>query len=158
MTCLFYISCEKTGIQVTDKNSEQIRITTREVEDCEECPLEYCCCAVELAGLSTQASLYFCGAYDEDVPTVPCSQSPSSPCSSISGGRKTVTLNSLATRELFCVPVGGSFSIYNNGSNSVTLRFTCQAGVIEPDFETITIGSGNYAYFFADGDCILTQC
>lgn len=144
MICLFYISCEKTGIQITDKNSEEIRITTREVEDCEECPLEYCCCAVELAGLSTSASLYFCGAYDEDVPTVPCSQSPSSPCSSISGGRKTVNL--LATgpsRELFCVPAGGSFSIYNYGGSSVTLRFSVRQEllslILKPSLSAVAI-------------------
>ncbi len=129
------------------------------IEDCEECPVGYCCCGIELAGTATSAQLIFCGAYSPDTPTTPCgTSSPPSPCAAISGSQKTINLSSSGHgRELFCVPAGGSFSITNIGI-ATTIRFTCQVEETEADFEEISLGVDETVFFDSNGSCFLEEC
>jgi hypothetical protein len=160
MTCIFYISCEKTGYQINNSRIlDEQRIVPRDINDCDECPVDYCCCGIELAGNSTVANLILCGVYDVDTPTTPCgTSSPPSPCLSISGSIKTIDLNSSDPKDMFCLPTGGSFSITNTDTEPVTIRFTCHADLTIADFVTITIGGTDTVYFDSNGTCFLTEC
>ena len=157
MMCMFYTSCEKAGIQDSIKGNAKIEY--RAIDDCEECPAENCCCTIELEN-GTQADLILCGVWNNTSPSNPCSTSnPPSPCSAISGITSLIALNSITNpREHFCLPIGGSFRIFNNTGMEVKLILTCQADMTEPDYETITMGIDDVLYFDGDGNCLLEPC
>ncbi len=160
MTCFFYNSCEKTGYQTDDSRIlNEKRIMPRDIDDCDECPVNYCCCAIELAEGQLETTLIFCGVYDVDPTPTSCgTASPPSPCASISGSIKTIVLNSNDPKELFCVPFGGSFSIYNASGGDRDIWFTCQPELTFPDSEELTILDEETLFFDTDGSCFLTGC
>lgn len=146
-----WMSCEKADIQKSSK--DDTLITTR-TDDCENCPIDDCCCAVELNG-SSSADLLLCGT-DNYIGL--CSVSPPSPCSAISNGGVHLSLNSSTTYGVFCMVKGNSFSVYNNGGGSASLKVSCQHDQAHPQTVTFSIGAGNYAYFLNNSSCELSQC
>jgi hypothetical protein len=76
----FCIGCEKATVQAENQyktpQGEWINITPRTVDRCEDCPVEYCCCAIEIWALTDEADIdvcgfsngtYLCGTFDPPV-------------------------------------------------------------------------------------------
>lgn len=82
---------------------------------------------------------------------------PDSPCGTISGTSSVITLP-VSSSQLFCVPVGGSFSINNLIiGNQAKLRVRCNVNEVNPppgyQFNMDTI-----PYYFYTGDCGTEPC
>jgi hypothetical protein len=148
----FWMSCEKADLQKASKDDKSI---TERTDDCENCPIDDCCCAVELNG-SSAADLIFCGTHSGiGLCNFP---NPPGPCSAFSNGGTHFSLNSSTPYGVFCMVKGNSFSIYNNAVGSVSVKVSCQHDQTHPQTLTVTIPGGTYYYFLNNSDCELTQC
>ena len=159
VTSLFiFTSCEENGDQTIKAQPDSTKeITTRTIEDCEDCPDVHCCCAVEYLD-DGPASLLFCGVYTAMIGPTCGPFSPPSPCGTVSGTSSTLSLGGMnPTRGLFCVGTGGSFRLQNIG-DPVYIRITCQYNDITPDWEYIELGVSDVLYFDSDGGCFLVEC
>ncbi len=159
MTCLFYISCEKTGIQTTETEiSDEQKISTRTVEDCEDCPVDYCCCSIELWSGTEVANLQTCGFSNG---TYECGTfDPPGNCSDFHGFGDDFILEESPgnPRVIVCKEENGFFRIYNNTNAQIVIRMTCQADVTVPVFVLITIPAFSFVYYSTDGSCLLSEC
>lgn len=153
-----FVSCEQSELQTTPKADTTIPITTRSaIEECEDCPIGYCCGAIELLQ-SGMYTIQFCGVYT-GMSGTPCGPfSAGSPCSTISGSSSSIMLDGMGDRMLFCVPTDGSFRIYYSGTGTVDVRITTDYDVVNPDWEYVELDSSTPAYFYADENCSLTEC
>ena len=159
VTSLFiFTSCEENGDQTIKAQPDSTKeITTRTIEDCEDCPDVHCCCAVEYLD-DGPASLLFSGVYTGMIGSTCGPFSPPSPCGTVSGTSSTLSLGGMnPTRGLFCVGTGGSFRLQNIG-DPVYIRITCQYNDITPDWEYIELGVSDVLYFDSDGGCFLVEC
>lgn len=149
--------CEKSADQNQIRYLDTVnQILPREpLDECSDCPLDCCCCGIEfVSGLLGTIQLcglcegdYLCGTY-----------SPGSPCSLISGQGKDIVFTSSHRREVFCVEPGASFRIYNPGSSSIVIQFTCEYDVTPPPFQTITLQAHEERFFYNDGSCVSEGC
>lgn len=160
MASLFlFVSCEQSELQTTTKPDTTLPVTTRSaIEDCEDCPIDYCCCEIELMFPNAFSQVIFCGAY-LGTPGTSCGPyNPGSPCSTISGLSSSQSFSMSGDRHLFCAPIGGSFCIQNVSGFDIRIRFTCQYDETNPDEEIILIPDTQTACFNNDGDCELSSC
>lgn len=159
MTSFFlFVSCEQSELQTTEKADTTLPVIPRTpVEDCEDCPVDNCCCVVELIS-GSEANLLFCGVYSGMAGSTCGSFSPPSPCATVSGISSTINLYSTSpTRSLFCLSAGGSFRLENIGA-SVLIRITCQYDDITPDWENIELDEDEVLYFDSNAGCFLVGC
>ena len=146
--------CDKSD-QSTSIQDQQL--DSRTVSSCDDCPIDDCCCAIELQfPLTGSANLRLCGTSNRFGLCSP--PSPPSPCSSISGGADGIMLTPANIRGLFCMNQGNSFSIYNNGMFPAVIKVSCLYDQTDAKFAFITIDPGEYAYFFNDNGCEHTLC
>lgn len=145
--------CDKSD-QSTSIQDQQLE--SRTVASCDNCPIDDCCCAIELQSSGGFADLRLCGTSNGFGLCSP--PTPPSPCSSISGGADAMTLNSTNIRDLFCMNQGNSFSIYNNGMFDAVIKVSCLYDQTDAQFTFITIEPDEYAYFFNDNGCEHTVC
>lgn len=135
----------------------QQEILNRSADDCIPCPAEHCCCAIEYLDFN-EVTFHFCGVYNPVIGS-PCGTfNPGSPCNSISGTTKVITIGPFNTREIFCVPVGESFRIYNYSGGKIKFRLTCQFELIDPDSGIYELDNGESLYFASNGECYLVGC
>ena len=156
MTSMFIITaCEKAEIQ----KSNNVIIQQR-AESCDYCPVEDCCCYVELTGGATSADLAFCGTTNPDISTSTCGPIDlASPCDDISGFYWTEALSSLGNpNEYFCVAKGTSFMLGAGPLTGTNIRFHCQVGQTNPQFITLNLSAGEKHYYTVDDDCELSEC
>ena len=153
MTCLFYISCEKTGLQTTSNNDNK-PIQTR--GDCDECPgVDECCCAVWLDDDYNAADLRFCGTSDG-----------ASACSGVSycgtafsGGGQQLNLSDPNERKkTFCMNQGSPFYVVNYSSSPTGIIISCQDGFANPDTVHRKIQGLDTFYFETNALCELAPC
>ncbi len=148
------VSCDKAEVQKPIVNNQPI-VPRGPALSCEDCPVEDCCCAVELID-GGPVSFELCGTSSPNVLTTPCSDTWGS-CS-ISGFILPYTLTSLFDLEIFCMPINSAFRIKStSGSSAGTVRISCQYGQAATISEDISFpGQG---FFFIDGDCVIsTHC
>lgn len=158
MTVLVFSSCDQSEHQVKAQLDTTQQITNRTIEECDDCPIDYCCCGMELISDNVSAQVLFCGAYFAMTGT-PCGPiSPGGSCSTISGTSGTLTFPMIGSKHLFCVPSGGSFMIQNVSGFTIRIRFTCQYNETNPDEATITLTNNQIVYYQADGDCFISPC
>jgi hypothetical protein len=151
---LLLISCEKSPDQFSIKfvpGNEQI--SNRTTESCEDCPNGCCCCNITLVNPISTVSLSLCGVCEGDY--LCGTFSPPSPCSSVSGQGEDIQFTQFILRRVFCVPEGGSFRIFNNENFPVTISFTCQHDILDPDTHNITIPMHSSVFFVSDGECFV---
>ncbi len=157
MTVLFFSSCDKSEHQVIAQLDTTQQIMNRTITECDDCPVGYCCGAIELLQ-SGMYTIQFCGVYTAMSGT-PCGPfSPGAPCSTISGTSSSIMLDGMGDRMLFCVPIDGSFRIYYSGSGTVDVRITIEYDVVNPNWENIELDSSTPEYFYADEGCTLESC
>jgi len=158
MTCMFMLpACEKsidqTQVSVVDQNGQ---ITTREEADCSICPLDCCCCGIEM--VNTQGfMLEICGLCDGDFLCGPFSPNP--PCSTVSGIAKNLTFSlPNQARHTFCVEPGASIRITNISGMPAVFRFTCEPHLSPPPYVNVTLAPGAFEYFYNNGSCMVVGC
>lgn len=145
-------SCEKADLQ---KSSKEGTILTPRTDDCENCPIDDCCCVVQL-NASSSANIDLCGT-DSGIGL--CQQNnPPGPCSAISNGGTHFNLSTTVPYGVFCMVKGNSFYVHNNSGGTVSLKVSCQHDQVGPQFINFTLAAGGYAYFVSDSECGLTQC
>lgn len=152
------VGCEKstdqTQTQITGQNWP---LTIREpLDECSDCPIGCCCCGIETLTIGT-IILQLCGLCEGDY--LCGTYSPGSPCSTISGTGKDITLiPTIHPREVFCVEPGASFRIFNASSGPATFKFTCNLDVSPSTFITVTLQAHEERFFHNDGSCIVEGC
>ena|SRR5690349_2989682 len=156
------ISCDKSTDQSqTQTSSQKWPVTVREpLDECEDCPIDCCCCGIEIIS-NNPITLELCGLREGDY--LCGTYYPGSPCSSISGTGKNITLTPSGPfghpREVFCVEPGASFRIFNQSSTlPASFKFTCQYDVTPNTFITVTLQPHEERFFFNDGSCITEGC
>ena len=153
---LFTLSCEKTGLQTTDASHQ--KISSRSVEECEDCPNDDdCCCAVELQNPTTQdALLSLCGTSDG---ASACSEIAVGTCSAISGGGQVIYIQPGDSRRLFCMGPGNPLRIRNlNSSANANIFLTCQHGQTNAQIVPLSIPPSTSVFYGVGGTCLLTEC
>lgn len=158
LTGLFTLSCEKTGIQTTvSEISREQKISTRTVEDCEDCPVDYCCCSIELWNGTDVADLSLCGFSNG---TYMCgTYIPPGNCSQFHGiGEDILLEDDDITRVIVCKEENGIFRIQNNTNATITIRITCHADQTIAQFKTKTLATMEVVFYSTDDGCFLTEC
>ena len=153
MTCLSYISCEKTGIQYNHTDNLPLELRRG---DCEECPgVDECCCGVSLDGDATNATIRLCGTSDG---AGACAGSDT--CgNSFSGGGQQIVLNSISNpKQAFCMLEGSPFWIYNAGTGNAEIVITCQGDLTVPQLIQLHLSPGDSIYYETNGSCLLSEC
>jgi len=148
----FFSACDKAEIQ---KSVAKIESRSDCVDECDDCPVDDCCCAITLTdGFTT--NLIFCGVTDPCLSTQACSVEAGS-CV-ISGYELYSALSSVSNpTELFCVNKNSAFYILS--SANVSARITCQLGQANPQYVNVTFNTpNNKAYYVVDGDCTISNC
>ena len=153
-----FVSCEQNELQKNEKPDTTLPVTPRTpVEDCEDCPVDNCCCVIEIL-FGGPSNLLFCGVYSGMAGSTCGTFTPPSPCATVSGISTTIPLNLMnPTRGLFCLPTGGSFRLENTGQE-ITIRITCQYGDITPDWEYIVLEEDEVLFFDSNSGCFLVEC
>lgn len=159
MMCFFlYISCEKTSLQTTERDSNlNSKISPRNTIECEDClEVEDCCCGIDRQVSNASYSLRICGTSNESGSCGPTS--PPSPCTTISGGGASFPLNSTNPKYGFCMVPGTSFYIQNLLNAPAFIYVTCQEDVTFPQRIAVTVPALGFAYVNADGSCEVGEC
>ncbi len=158
MTLLVFHSCDQSEHQLKVPLDTTQQITNRTIEDCGDCPIGYCCCAIELLD-GDIADLLFCGVYTAMIGTTCGPFTPPGNCPTVSGISSTISLGDMnPTRGLFCVGTGGAFRLEYLGVESVLIRISCQYNDVTPDWEYITLDEDDVLYFDSNGGCFLMEC
>ena len=150
--------CDKSDQSTIAQINSNDQLTTRTVASCDDCPIDDCCCAIELQFPSTgSANLRLCGTSNGFGLCSP--PTPPGPCSSISGGADAMMLDLNNIRDLFCMNKGSSFSIFNNaGGTPPDIKVSCRYNQTSANFINVTFDANGYAYFDVEDDCELTVC
>lgn len=150
------IGCEQSAIQTEPILNEAIETRT---DDCNDCPLDDCCCGIEYLSGSNSLTVQFCGTSGSRLSDQLCSATPPSPCSEITGYLfGPVGINSTNTKQAFCMNPGDSFVIYVGGSGTASFKITCQDDVGTPQTITVSLTGGNRYYFDTNGSCEVDEC
>lgn len=155
---MFYIACEKSSIHESRvENSIQIPLGPRTVEDCEDCPIDYCCCWIEIWGLTSDADISICGFSNGDYS---CGIFfPGGNCDAFGGLGEDLDLDEIEQpRVLLCKEKNGVFRIANNTGVLISLKITCQAAVTNPQYELVFIPNGGVVYYYTNSDCEVEEC
>jgi hypothetical protein len=150
---LIFAACEKTE----SNHAKHERLGIR-ADDCNDCPVDDCCCYVELDG-STSAVLTFCGTTNPDISSTVCGPiAMQDPCPDVSGYYWNTTLNSFSNpNEFFCVAKQSSIMI-GVGNAPTNLTLTCQYGQISSQVLNLSLSANEKLFFTADANCGLSTC
>ena len=146
--------CERTDLQRSSPY-DLVKIEPREIEECDDCPLNDCCCAVWLQNSLSSAQLYFCGTSDGNEL---CSGDATGICDEFSGGGQYLFLNTGTPKRGFCVDPGQGFWVRNLGDNPAYIYITCQDDVTGPQTLTITLQPSEILYIGSNGECEIFEC
>jgi hypothetical protein len=163
MAISLFAACEKpalhdgNGAGDNSPQGEWIRLTPRTVDECEDCPVDYCCCAIELWAFTNEADISVCGFSNGDY--LCGTYNPPGDCDDISGiGEDILLTYPDLTGVLVCKEESGAFRIFNNGGSTITIRMTCEYDLTSPTWTVITIPAHSEVFYATDGDCELSQC
>ncbi len=134
------------------------RVYPRTVEGCDDCPIDYCCCAIEIWGFTTAANIsvcgfsngnYICGTFDP----------PGTACPNVSGYGEDIALDYTNLPHVaVCKDKNGVFRIYNNEDYAITIRITCEYNVTSPNWTVINIPEGEDVFYSTSSNCGLALC
>ena len=152
---LMTISCDKSDLQKSLSNDDS-KLTTR-TDDCEDCPVNDCCCSIEyVSGNGVQIEV--CGTTGPEIGTSTCGPIDIGSCITISGyywGPFYVDFSN--NKYLFCMAENSSFMI-NALAGSTSVKITCQEGLLAPQTVTPTLTVFNRYYYTVNEDCELEAC
>jgi len=145
MATLLNSGCEKADLQKSLTKDGAITPRTT----CGNCPVNYCCCAVER--LDNNIDLELCGVYSFDTSPTPCSDTWGN-CT-ISGYLLPISLMGSGDYEIFCAAASSAFRV--KSSITGTVRVTCQYGQVSPVSTDLTFPGTSYVYI--NGSCEVSQ-
>lgn len=152
----FNYACEKADLQKSS-TVDDVKIENRDVpDDCEDCPVDDCCCLVQMTQGS--ATLDLCGTSSPLFSTTACGPTIAGGCT-ISGYLLTTFLDASGSPSSyhFCMAKGTPF--YIQSSHIATARITCQAGAANPQTVSVTFNTpGGKAYYSVNESCELVPC
>lgn len=144
-------ACEKAEVQKPVVDNQPILPRGPDL-NCEDCPVEDCCCAVELV-IGTSVQFELCGTSSPNNTTTTCSDTWG--LCSISGFLLPYTLTQQSALQVFCMPLGSAFRIKStSGSGNGTVRITCQYGQLGSVSEDVNLPGQGFLY--VDEDCIIS--
>lgn len=146
---LMICACEKTEIQ---KSVSTIEERSDCVDECTDCPIDDCCCAITLTSQNS-LNLIFCGVTDPCLSTQAC-YAEAGNCV-ISGYELNATVTQASPTQFFCVAKNSPFYILASAAG--TARITCQVGQANPQTVNVSFNSDK-VYYTADNNCELTSC
>ena len=153
MVSVFLLGCENTDLQ------KGIKVETQSIEvradDCEDCPDNDCCCAIELLSGGSM-DLVFCGTTGTFVSSSEC-EFDIMGCNLITGYYEYHTITQLDPKFIFCVSPGTGFSVGATTGTS-SYRVTCQEGEFAPQSEDFNLTGPQRVYFNVDGECEVEPC
>ena len=155
ISMFLFSACENAEIQKT--TSGKVQIEPR-LDDCTDCPVNDCCCYVELANPTTSANLTFCGVTNPEWSSTVCGPVDFGNCATISGYYWFELLDNMNNpNEFFCVTPNTSFML-GIASGSANLNITCQYGQLNPQTLNVSLSAPNKLFFNVDGECGLELC
>jgi hypothetical protein len=153
LLAMFIVGCENS--EFTKKISSPDQPIELRAEDCEDCPVNDCCCSVEMtAGLSME--LVFCGTTGPFLSSSEC-EFDIMGCNLITGYYEYHTITSVDPKYFFCVSPGTGFSIGSTSGNA-SFTVTCQEGDLDPQSENFNISGPQRHYFTVNGGCEVGPC
>ena len=147
------LGCDKADIQKSLPKDDP-KLTSR-TDDCEDCPVNDCCCAVVLTGgVTPPATVTLCGTDGPRLSTTECGPIEAGACT-IMGYTLDRTLTSGSPRGFFCMAPNTAFCL--QGPVNAQLSITCQVGQTSPQTVNVTLGASK-VYYTVNGDCELVSC
>ena len=144
------IGCEKAEVQKPVITQEPVVPRSPTIE-CEDCPVDYCCCAIQWLETAPNPVFNFCGVYSPNISTTPCTDTWG--LCSISGYLLTIGLSGLYDLDLFCAAPSSAFSV--SSTDTGTARISCRSGQGGSTSTDVTFPGKRYV--FVDGDCDVSQ-
>lgn len=123
-----------------------------------QCNANDCCCALELLFTNNPIGFRLCGTVDGGVNCSYSSPPIPSPCSAISNGGQSKTLNSSDPKLLFCMTKGNSLAVTNTSIYSAIVSLTCQYGITNPQTALDTIPAGQTHFYLINNSCGTDEC
>ncbi len=143
-------SCEKADFQKPLVTQEPVDPRSPTIE-CEDCPVDYCCCAIQWISQPASPSFNFCGVASPNLSTTQCSDMWGN-CS-ISGYLLTIGLIGYLDLDLFCAAPNSAFSV--SSTSTGTARISCRYGQSGSSSTDITFPGKGYVY--VDDNCDVSQ-
>lgn len=156
MTLFVFSSCESNDLQLKSQADTETPILPRTITECDDCPVGYCCAAIELLEGAT-TTVEFCGVYTAMSGSLCGPFSPGSPCGTVSGTSSSIGLSGNGDRKLFCVPNGGSFRIVGPSGGPYSVRISTDYDEVNPTWENLDLDT-TPLYYDTDGNCTLSEC
>ncbi len=148
------IGCEQKTELANALPHDDLAITNRYVDECDDCPnMDDCCC--EISWVSGSVEFELCGTSDGDGAA--CSDIISG-CTTIDGLKNSSITFASSQSKLFCMAESQSFIIKNLGSSSGTLNVSCQYGQLSPQSINVVFTGPGTRVVSVDGDCEVSQC
>jgi hypothetical protein len=158
--CFFLLAlcgCEGTSDHTTVPGTFSNEQINERTEDCEECPVDYCCCLLELRAGEDYAKIHLCGLSDGTFACGP--YDPPGSCEDFSGaGQEPELFDFGPTGVAVCVEKNGVVRIQNTSGEAVQVRFTCQHDVINPQWVNLSLANGEVVFLTTNGSCTLSAC
>jgi len=147
------VGCDKAELQKPVVDNQPI-VPRGPTVECSDCPVDYCCCAVEwITSTSVTQSLDFCGVTSPNISTNQCSDTFGS-CN-ISGYLLTIGLTSQFDYELFCASPNSAFGVYSSTASG-TARISCRYGQLGAT--SVDIDFPGKGYVYVDDNCDVSIC
>jgi len=153
-----WTSCEKAiDTNISHKSSSQSQLLPRDGGECDNCPIDDCCCAVWLQPSEQEARIRLCGSSDG---LLSCSGNATGNCSAFSGGGHSWILQDGGfEKAIFCMDQGDPFYVSNFASSDpANIIVSCQNGATNPDTMWIQLGAGTSRYIQTNGSCEILPC
>ena len=144
------VGCDKAELQKPVVDNQPI-VPRGPTIECSDCPVDYCCCAIEWISTPILPSFTFCGVTSPNVSTNTCSDMWGT-CT-ISGYQLTIGLTGLYDLDLFCAAPNSAFSVSSNAIG--TARISCQYGQLGAISTDLTFPGKKYVY--VDDNCEVSQ-
>ena len=152
---LMISACEKAEVKSDAKIHSRIDCP---VTDCQQCPVDDCCCAIQLLSDDGGLELELCGTSGPCLSEMACEDEDPGTCPDILGFIEVIDFPTQFSTVYFCVAKNSPFAI-KSATNQAQVRVTCQIGQTTPTWVTINLNTPpDKPYWETDGSCDLTAC
>jgi hypothetical protein len=154
LLCFFLMAidygCEKADLQKAVVTQEPVVPRDPTIE-CDDCPVDYCCCAIQWLETDPNPVFTFCGVYSPNMSTTPCSDTWG--LCAISGYLLNIGLSTQYDLDLFCAAPNSAFSVSSMANG--TARISCHYGQGGSTSTDVTFPGKRYV--FVDDSCDVSQ-
>ena len=155
---MLLVSCSKE-VETTEVLTPNVSLESseRSCNNCDQCPVDFCCCRIDLVG-PNPADLLVCGNLAGIcIPIDSCIVAAAGNCPEIRGELFNFPVP-IGTSFLYCQEEETAIHITNPGTSPVRFRVTCMIDEITTMFTDLIIPGGESATVYVDGDCEPEEC